>query len=48
MRLRRLAVDMNIHFITTIQAARAAVRAIEETRGGELDVKPLQAFHRTP
>ncbi len=46
--MRRLAVDMNIPFITTIQAARAAVRAIEESRGGGLDVKPLQAFHRAP
>ena len=40
--------DMNIPFITTIQAARAAVRAIEETRGGDLDVKPLQAVREWP
>jgi len=44
--MRRLAVDMNIPFITTIQGARAAVRAIEETRSGELSVKPLHEFHR--
>ncbi len=44
--MRRLAVDMNIPFITTIQAARAAVRAIEEVRKGELSVQPLRAFHR--
>ncbi len=43
--MRRLAVDMNIPFITTIQAARAAVRAIEEARRGELGVKPLHEFH---
>jgi len=43
--MRRLAVDMNIPFITTIQAAQAAVRAIEEARRGELGVKPLHAFH---
>ena len=43
--MRRLAVDMNIPFITTIQAARAAVRAIEEVRKGELSVQPLRAFH---
>ena len=43
--MRRLAVDLNIPFITTIQAARAAVRAIEEGRRGDLGVKSLQAFH---
>ena len=43
--MRRLAVDMNIPFITTIQAASAAVRAIEEARLGELSVKTLREFH---
>ena len=43
--MRRLAVDINIPFITTIQGARAAVRAIEEARHEPLDVKPLHAFH---
>ena len=43
--MRRLAVDMNIPFITTIQGARAAVHAIEESRREPLDVKPLRAYH---
>ena len=43
--MRRLSVDINIPFITTIQGARAAVRAIEEARHEPLDVKPLHAFH---
>ncbi len=42
--MRRLAVDLNIPFISTIQAAEAAVQAIEETRTGELEVVPLQSF----
>src|SRR3990172_7080178 len=43
--MRRLAVDMNIPFITTIEGARAAVHAIEESRREPLDVKPLRAYH---
>ncbi len=42
--MRRLAVDLNIPFIATIQAAEAAVQAIEEARSGDLDVVPLQVY----
>jgi carbamoyl-phosphate synthase large subunit len=42
--MRRLAVDLNIPFITTFQAARAAVEAIEHARTGSLDVKPMQEY----
>ncbi len=45
--MRRLAVDLNIPFITTIQAAEAAARAIEELRQGDLDVRSLQSYAAT-
>jgi len=45
--MRRLAVDLNIPFISTIQAAEAAAEAIEEVRGGELRVESLQAHARS-
>ena len=44
--MRRLAVDLNIPFIATIQAAEAAVQAIEEARAGDLQVVPLQEYGR--
>jgi len=42
--MRRLAVDLNIPFIATVQAAEAAVQAIEESTAGDLDVAPLQVY----
>ncbi|TLZ69373.1 MAG: carbamoyl-phosphate synthase large subunit, partial [Methanobacteriota archaeon] len=45
--MRRLAVDLNIPFISTIQAAEAAAEAIEEFRSGALDVVPLGSFTST-
>ncbi len=42
--MRRLAVDLNIPFIPTIQAAVAAAQAIEEIRTGALDVRSLQSY----
>jgi carbamoyl-phosphate synthase large subunit len=42
--MRRLAVDMGIPFITTIQGAAAAAAAIAEVKTTELGVKSLQAF----
>jgi carbamoyl-phosphate synthase large subunit len=45
--MRRLAVDLNIPFIATIQAAEAAVQAIEEARTGTPEVIPIQAYTRT-
>jgi carbamoyl-phosphate synthase large subunit len=44
--MRRLAVDLGIPFIATIQAAEAAVEAMEDARSGELDVAPLQEYGR--
>src|SRR3989441_1144251 len=45
--MRRLAVDLNIPFIATVQAAGAAVQAIEESSAGDLAVVPLQEYRRT-
>jgi len=45
--MRRLAVDLNIPFISTIQAAEASAEAIEAFRSGELDVVPLGSFAST-
>ncbi len=42
--MRRLAVDLNIPFIPTVQAAVAAAQAIEEARTGALDVRSLQSY----
>jgi carbamoyl-phosphate synthase large subunit len=42
--MRRLAVDLNIPFIPTIQAAVAAAQAIEEAKAGDLDVRSLQSY----
>ena len=42
--MRRLAVDIGIPFITTIQGAAAAAAAIAEVKTAELGVKSLQAF----
>ena len=42
--MRRLAVDLNIPFIPTIQAATAAAQAIEELRQGDLGVRSLQSY----
>jgi len=44
--MRRLAVDLNIPFIATVQAAEAAVQAIEESSTGDLAVVPLQEYQR--
>ena len=43
--MRRLAVELNIPFITTIAAASAAVKAIEAVRGGEVETRALQSYH---
>ena len=45
--MRRLAVDLNIPFITTIQAAEAAADAIAEARSGDLDVRSIQSYARS-
>jgi carbamoyl-phosphate synthase large subunit len=40
--MRRLAVELNIPFLTTIAAAGAAVKALHARRKGTLDVEPLR------
>jgi carbamoyl-phosphate synthase large subunit len=44
--MRRLAVELNIPFLTTLAAATAAVTAIRSRRLGKLDVAPLPASVR--
>jgi len=44
--MRRLAVDLNIPFVTTMQAAVAASQAIAEIRQGVPEVRSLQAYAR--
>ena len=39
--MRRVAIDLGVPFLTTIQAARAAVLALEAVRQNEIDVAPL-------
>ncbi len=46
--MRRLAVDLNIPFITTLEAARAAVEAIERAKSGNLSVKPISEYAPVP
>lgn len=45
--MRRLAVELEIPFITTIQAARAIVSAIKRARKGGIEVNDLASFHCT-
>ncbi len=40
--MRRVAVDLQIPFISTLSAARAAVRAIRRMQEGSMDVNPLK------
>ena len=39
--MRRLAVELNIPFLTTLSAACAAVKALRSRRKGMLEVAPL-------
>ncbi len=41
------AIEHRVSFATTLSAASAAVKAIRSLQGGELDVKPIQLFHRS-
>ncbi len=45
--IRRLAVNYNIPYYTTVRGAQAAVVAIEHMRVGELKVKPLQEYYKS-
>ncbi|WP_400239153.1 carbamoyl-phosphate synthase large subunit [Methanomethylophilus alvi] len=44
-RMRRLAVELEIPFITTINGAKVAVGAIKVGRKNEIGVKSMQEFH---
>jgi len=44
--MRRLAVELEIPFLTTVQAARATVGAIRRAREGGIEVNDLRSFHR--
>ena len=44
--MRRLAVELEIPFMTTVQAAKATAEAIERARAGELSVQDLAYYHR--
>jgi carbamoyl-phosphate synthase large subunit len=44
--MRRLAVELEIPFLTTVQAARATVEAMKRARLGPLDITDLASYHR--
>ncbi len=44
--MRRLAVELEIPFLTTVQAARATVAAMKRARAGPMDVTDLGSYHR--
>ena len=45
--MRRLAVDLEIPFITTISSAKAVIEAIKSARDGELNVQSLGEYHKS-
>ena len=45
-RMRRLAVELEIPFLTTINGARMAVGAIAVKKKGGIDVKSMQDYHK--
>jgi carbamoyl-phosphate synthase large subunit len=44
--MRRLAVELEIPFLTTMQGARATVGAIRRGRRGDLSVRDLASYHK--
>ncbi len=42
--MRRLAIDLNIPFITTLEGARAAADAVAQAKDGQLSVKPILEY----
>ncbi|HOK28278.1 MAG TPA: carbamoyl-phosphate synthase large subunit, partial [Methanomassiliicoccaceae archaeon] len=44
--MRRLAVELEIPFLTTVQAARATVSAMRKAAAGRLEVMDLATHHR--
>lgn len=45
-RMRRLAVELEIPFITTVNGARMAVGAIAVKKKGDIGVKSMQEYHK--
>ena len=43
--IRREALNRGVSYFTTLEAARAAVEALEEVRRQPAEVRPLQAYH---
>ncbi|HEX9816832.1 MAG TPA: ATP-grasp domain-containing protein, partial [Candidatus Thermoplasmatota archaeon] len=43
--MRRVATDLQVPFLATLEAARAAVGAISALRTGEVSIKSLQEYH---
>ncbi|MFA5313182.1 MAG: carbamoyl-phosphate synthase large subunit [Methanomassiliicoccales archaeon] len=43
--MRRLAVELEIPFLTTIQAGKATVGAMKRARQGEVDVRDIASYH---
>ena len=43
--IRKNAIKYRVPYITTLAAARAAARGIDERRSGELEVKSLHSYH---
>ncbi|MGZ7047235.1 MAG: carbamoyl-phosphate synthase large subunit [Methanobacterium sp.] len=43
--IRRLAVELEIPYVTTLAGARAALNAIEKVKDGEVKVKSLNEYH---
>ncbi|MDD1767314.1 MAG: carbamoyl-phosphate synthase large subunit, partial [Methanomassiliicoccales archaeon] len=44
--MRRLAVELEIPFLTTVQATKATVGAIKRAREGEVEVNDLSSYHK--
>jgi len=47
MQIMRAALDYNIPYITTVQAAQAAAMAIESMKKGDITIEPLSHYHNT-
>jgi carbamoyl-phosphate synthase large subunit len=46
--LRRAALTAKVPYTTTMAGARAVVEALRQLRAGQLEVAPLQSYHRGP
>ena len=47
MQIMRAALDYNIPYITTVQAAQAAAMAIESMKKGDITIEPLSHYHKS-